>query len=175
MTTRPGRGRQEGTMRRASGRCIYLSSLTLYPEKSGRFSEHACGIPLRSPPKGLPGPVSDLACTARRARLSSIQPDSSAWHLVQDAFVLYTHGNDLPWNAGITMQLARYKVSEAAFCLRGQETGNLERPFILWLKLRAFLAHVTSAVALGCSSYPPATDPDGWAGRAHRVKQSRYE
>ena len=55
--TRPRRTAVPGRCCRRGVRKSAGSALTLYPDTSGRFSEYACGTPLRSPPKGLPGPT----------------------------------------------------------------------------------------------------------------------
>ncbi|HEX6542210.1 MAG TPA: Bro-N domain-containing protein [Ktedonobacterales bacterium] len=53
------RGAEEGNQFAALTDTLHRGTfdLTLCPDTSGRFSENAGGNPLRSPPKGLPGPT----------------------------------------------------------------------------------------------------------------------
>jgi hypothetical protein len=100
--------------------------LTLYPDESGRFSEYACGTPLRWPPTGLPGPPgrgvprrasSRFKPTGTRLERTAPRPRRVA---------AFTHGNDLPWNAVKQHAIGKVQGVLSSILAQAGETGNGE-------------------------------------------------
>jgi hypothetical protein len=89
-----------------------LLVVTCSPSLKGRgFSGNACGNLLRSRLKGLPGPKRTVQTRRRYCNQSSRHRLAPRPRYVRAC----THGNDFPWNAANTIQLARCKVSYQPF------------------------------------------------------------
>jgi hypothetical protein len=139
--------------------------LTLCPDKSGRFSENACGTPLHLPPKGLPGPV--RRCMHRQASVTSKATRLKRMAPCPNYVAAFTRGNDLPRNRRNSMRLVRCKVPTNLFSHKRAESARQggyssptgDEPFIPCFKDRGFLAPFLVRMHRGgtalCSLAPP--------------------